>query len=428
MNATLQAKIRETTNLPTLPAAALRVLQLTQDDKLALDELAGAIASDPALSSKVLRAVNSSFYGLPHKVASVQQGVALLGVQSVRTLVLGFSLAQSLKSNKPNAGFDPIAYWRRSMFAATAARLTAERVLVSKVEECFVAALLMDLGSLLLDNLLGAEYAAVHGRASSHSDLLVLETHALGMTHAEAGGLLAAHWKLPDVLRDPVAHHHGPDAVEDPAVRKIAQVVALSGRIADIFIGGSAAEPISVVRDAFRSLYGINEIQCDGLLCQIGMKTGELAPLFDVKLNGEADYNGILDKASKRLLELSLAQPGDESHSSNKRRAPRVRRDGKMVITPCAHGVLGKPVQVRLKDLSSMGIGLVHNAPLELGSQFLIQLAQGGGEVKTLLYKVVRCDMPASGLCSIGAELSAVLKPATQGELPQAISRPASAA
>src|SRR4051812_18420606 len=123
MNPTLQAKIRDTSSLPTLPAAALRVLQLTQDDKVALDELAATIASDPALASKVLRAVNSSFYGLPHKVASVQQAVALLGNHSVRTLVLGFSLSNAMKAAKQGTGFDHIAYWRRSMYAATAARL-----------------------------------------------------------------------------------------------------------------------------------------------------------------------------------------------------------------------------------------------------------------------------------------------------------------
>src|SRR5205085_12550458 len=128
----------------------------------------------------------------------------------------------------------------------------------------------------------------------------------------------------PDVLRVPVANHHAPDAVEDPALRKVTQVVALSGRMADVFVGGSAAEPISVVRESFCTLYGINEIQSDGLLCQIGMKTGELAPLFDVKLNGEVDYNNILEKASKRLLELSLAQQTDEATPSNKRRAARV--------------------------------------------------------------------------------------------------------
>src|SRR5687768_10445097 len=138
MNATLQARIRDTSSLPSLPAAALRVLQLTRDNDLSLDELAGTIASDPALSSRILRAVNSTFYGLPQKVASVQQAVALLGIQAVRTLVLGFSLAGSMKkkAGPPGTGFDHLAYWRRSMYAATAARLVAERVLSNRVEEC----------------------------------------------------------------------------------------------------------------------------------------------------------------------------------------------------------------------------------------------------------------------------------------------------
>jgi HD-like signal output (HDOD) protein len=424
MNATLQARIRDTSALPSLPAAALRVLQLTRDNDLSLDELAGTIASDPALSSRILRAVNSTFYGLPQKVASVQQAVALLGIQSVRTLVLGFSLAGSMKAKRsassPTSGFDHLAYWRRSMYAATAARLVAERVLSNRVEECFVAALLMDLGSLLLDHLLGDEYGAVCQRAHAHSDLLLLETHAFGMTHAEAGGLLAQHWKLPEVLRVAVAAHHGPEAVEDIVLRKVTQVASVAGRIADVFVGGSAAEPIALVRETFRTVYGINEIQCDGLLCQIGLKTGELAPLFDIKLNSSADYEAILENASQRLLELSLSQQS-EQETVNKRRAERIRRDGKMTITPCYHGMLGRPVQARLKDLSAMGIGLLHTARLEPGTQFIIQLAQSGGEMKTLLYKVVRCETSPAGVSSIGSELVAVLKPSEPSQLAQAV-------
>jgi HD-like signal output (HDOD) protein len=420
MNPTLQAKIKDTSSLPTLPAAALRVLQLTEDNnELALDELASTIASDPALSSKVLRAVNSSFYGLPHKVASVQQAVALLGMQAVCTLVLSFSLTGVMKQQNNRTGFDHLAYWKRSMYSATAARLTAEKVLPAKIEECFVSALLMDLGSLLLDMLMGDQYGQLCLKARSHSDMLLLETHALGMSHAEAGGMLAEHWKLPEVLRIPVAHHHGPDAVEDTALRKVTQVVSLASRMADIFCGTNAAEPISTVREAFRELYNINEIQCDGLLCQIAMKTGELAPLFDVKLNDEVNYNGILEKAHKRLMEMSQATPKSDVTPTNKRRATRVRRDGKMTITPCADGVLGKPVQVRLRDLSSMGMGLMHNEPIPIGSQFLIQIAQGGGEVKTLLYKVVRCETSSGGISLIGAELLTVLKPSSAGAEPQ---------
>jgi hypothetical protein len=81
-----------------------------------------------------------------------------------------------------------------------------------------------------------------------------------------------------------------------------------------------------------------------------------------------------------------------------------------MYLMPCRQGVLGQPVQVRLKDISSGGIGIVHSQPFEKGSQFVIQLPQPGGLTKSLLYTVVRCDASASGPFSIGAELSCVLK------------------
>ena len=415
MNAELQAKIRDTSSLPTLPAAALRVLQLTQKDNLALDDLAKTISSDPALSGKVLRAVNSSFYGLPQKVVSVNQAVALLGIHSVRTLVLGFTLATAVGAGKGTGGFNRLAYWRRSMYAATAARVIGQRVLENRVEECFVAALLMDLGTLLFDQIMGDQYGEIWERAHSHADLLILETHRLGMTHAEAGALLAEHWKLPDSLRIPIASHHGPAGVEDFVMRKITEVVSLAGRVADVFVteGNCAAESISTVREQFRTLYQIGEIQADAILTQIGQKTGELAPLFEVRLNNAAGYDAILEKASQRLLELSIA--GQEPGPSNKRRAERVRRDGKIIVTPCCSGILGKPVQVRLKDLSATGIGLIHTDRLEIGSQFLVQLPQGNGQVKHLLYTVMRCDT-SGGLSSLGAELAAVLRPESVGQ------------
>jgi len=92
----------------------VHVLRLSKEDKIGLDELAGVIARDSALSAKVLSAINSSFYGLPQKVSSIQQAVTLLGLHSVKTLVLGFSLVMSLKGQKSTA-FNHLAYWRRSM-------------------------------------------------------------------------------------------------------------------------------------------------------------------------------------------------------------------------------------------------------------------------------------------------------------------------
>jgi len=414
MNRELEDRIKSCTSLPTLPSAALRVLQLSANEKAEVSELAEVIGADPALSSSVLRAVNSSFYGISQRVSNIQQAVSLLGIHSVKTLVLSFSLVATVKSQK-SRGFNHLTYWRRSMFAAAAARVLALRVLPAHAEESFVAALLMDLGTLVLDQVLGEAYSNVHDRAKTHSDLLILETHSLGMTHAEAGGILAQSWKLPQVLEVPMTSHHTPQAVEDIRLRKITEVVWLAGRCADIFVNERPAESIADLRKTFAEKYQIGEFEADALMVEIGQKTSQLAPLFEVRLN-TSSYESILEKASQRLLELSLGQTVASDSPANRRKAARLRRDGKIIVIPCSNGILGAPMQVRLRDLSTCGIGFTHTEALPHNQQFVIQLPNNAGELKNLLYTVARCE-PSAGLFSIGAELTAVLRPDKNGAI-----------
>jgi HD-like signal output (HDOD) protein len=408
MGISIRERITATGALPTLPAAAMYVLQLADDDHSELPQIAALIEKDPALSVKVLRAVNSSFYGLPQKVSTISQAVVMLGLHSVKALTLSFTLLAGVRKDN-SRGFNHLMYWRRSMYAAAAARIIAGKVLVSKQEDCFVAALLMDIGTLLLDQMLGEQYDAVCEHAGFHADLIVHETHELGVTHPEVAGILAKHWGLPEVLAVPMANHHGPAAVEDTYLRKITEVVWLASRCADIFTHDhGTAESISAVRQTCKDRYGMDELQADAMLCSVGQKTSELAALFEVRLNSSVDYDQILNKASQRLLELNIAQHADEEQKE-KRKAKRMRRDGKIQIVPCARGTLGIPVLVKLRDLSASGIGITHTQRLEVGSQFIIRL-ETGGTLKTLLYTVRRCD-PSGTLNCIGAELVSVLRP-----------------
>ncbi len=409
MGTSIKERITATGALPTLPAAAMYVLQLADDDKSELAAISALIEKDPALSVKVLRAVNSSFYGLPHKVSTISQAVVMLGLHSVKALTLSFTLLSGMRGDS-GRGFNHLMYWRRSMYAAAAERIIAGKVLVSKQEDCFVAALLMDIGTLLLDQMLGEQYDAVCEHAGFHADLVVHETHELGLTHPEVAGILAKHWGLPDVLAVPMANHHGPAADEDPYLRKITEVVWLASRCADIFTHDhGTAESISAVRQTCKDRYAMEEMQADAMLCTIGQKTSDLAALFEVRLNSSVDYDAILNKASQRLLELNIAQHGSDEEQAEKRKSKRMRRDGKIQIVPCARGTLGIPCLVKLRDLSASGIGITHTQALEVGSQFIIRL-ENAGAMKTLLYAVRRCDI-SGGLCCIGAELVSVLRP-----------------
>src|ERR1051325_10899377 len=100
MNEQLGEKIRQCPSLPSMPAIALQVLELAQKDQVDIAEIARVISKDPALSSKILRTVNSSFYGRANTISTISHALVILGLQAVKTLVLGFSLVANLSKTK----------------------------------------------------------------------------------------------------------------------------------------------------------------------------------------------------------------------------------------------------------------------------------------------------------------------------------------
>jgi diguanylate cyclase (GGDEF)-like protein len=306
MDEQLEKRIRECQGLPSLPAVAIQVLELVRDPRSELSQLARLVSKDPALASKILRTANSSIYSRPAKVSKLTQGLTLLGLQTVRVLVLGFSLVRNLKNYK-NRGFRPLEYWRRAIYSATAALTLAQRVHLDNQEEAFVAALLMDIGMLALDELFGEQYGKINEKARSHSELVKLEESQLQISHAEVGGFLAEMWGLPAVLAAPMKWHHRPAEVEDASLRQLAQICYLAGRCADVFVEQSAATAIAELREYCRGQYSMTESDCDGLLNQISRRTSEIAPLFDIELNSGVSYEAILKKANDSVIQMTLA-------------------------------------------------------------------------------------------------------------------------
>src|SRR6185503_1299760 len=118
-----------------------------------------------------------------------------------------------------------------------------------QAEECFLSALLMDIGMLVLERVLGDEYGKLVAQAGTHSALVAIEDKALGMNHVEVAALLGEDWKLPPILAVPMAHHHDPAKVADESLRGLTNVAHLAGRCADVFADPEAAGAIKGVRD-----------------------------------------------------------------------------------------------------------------------------------------------------------------------------------
>ena len=207
VNNRLLDKIRDCADLPSLPAVALRDMDITQNADVTSQQVSEAISMDPALVAKVLRTVNSPFYGCSQAISSINGAVVLLGMQSVKTLVLGFSIVSSLAAQKTKS-FDHVTYWRRSLYAATAARILGARVWVTEKEACFLAALLMDVGMLVMDKMLGDAYAACVAKARNHAELMAAEDKAFEINHQQVARILAEKWMLPGLLTVPMSNHH----------------------------------------------------------------------------------------------------------------------------------------------------------------------------------------------------------------------------
>ena len=305
MNQQLVDRIRQCQNLPSLPAIAVQVLDMAQRVDVGIAEIAQTISRDPALSGKILRTVNSSFYARSQQIGTVSHAVTILGLQSVKTLVLGFSLVSNMAAKK-GKGFKHLTYWKRSVYAATAARVLGTRLDVVQQEELFVATLLSDIGMLVLDRVLGDEYGDLCAKHENHPALVDAEVEKYQMTHAEVGGMLAEDWKLPPILQVPIRHHHTPDSVPDATVRRLTELVNIAGRCADVFIDANAAPALDHVRQLLLSRHQLPGTECDLLLGEVGKKTREVATLFEINVGTPEDFETILKRANEALVDMTL--------------------------------------------------------------------------------------------------------------------------
>ena len=169
--------------LYTLPAVAVEVLQLTNHPQVDVQQLRQCIENDPALTSRVLRVVNSSLFGLSREVSDLNKALALLGTKPLKLLVLGFSLPDNLFVGM--AGDILRRYWRRTLTKAVAAREISETLWNLPGDDAFIAGLLQDVGMLVLLQEFGEPYVRFLDLAFAKApDVGELATKAIGFDHA----------------------------------------------------------------------------------------------------------------------------------------------------------------------------------------------------------------------------------------------------
>ncbi len=215
--------------IPALPEVVSEVLRLLNDKGAEISDFESVLRNDTALVAKMLRVVNSPFYGMMRQITSIQEAVMVLGFRSLRSLVLAASTANYMERNFGVYGHNRQGLWLHALAVASGARrLACERRLpADDREEVFVAGLLHDIGKMLLAPYLREKDISLPTLPGSVTDN---EKSVLGIDHAEAGAIVAQRWNLSSTIERIIALHETSEKVEAGLDRKLACV-----RLADAF-------------------------------------------------------------------------------------------------------------------------------------------------------------------------------------------------
>jgi HD-like signal output (HDOD) protein/GGDEF domain-containing protein len=303
--------VERASELYSLPAVAVRVLDLTAEPQVDLRALKSCIENDPALAAKVLRVVNSSLFGLSSEVRDLGQALALLGIKPLKLLVLGFSLSAAICPNLDGSAVK--RYWRHTLTQAIAARELSERIWQSPGDEPFLAALLQDIGMLVLIQELGDPYVRFLDRAlATEREIAPLEKSVLGFDYRELGARLLDRWALPGSLVGSINLRLRPEAIGylSEAEQALPRILRLAERLADLMIDRRHAALAELLSEPARR-QSLSTSQVEELIAAVEQKVGQLANLFSCELPPGVDYRDVLVEAHRRMSRLATEVAGD---------------------------------------------------------------------------------------------------------------------
>jgi len=218
----LEALLGEDVCLPSLPEIFVEITKVLGDPRSSAVHVADVISKDTSLSARLLKIVNSAFYGFPSKIDTISRAVMIVGSKQLSTLALGTSVIHIFRDIPPEL-VDMKSFWKHSIACGIAARMLASYKNMAHTERLFVAGLLHDIGRILIYKHFPREGKETLLKARKMGRLLCsTEMEILGFDHAQIGGTLLKRWLLPPTLEVAVGDHHQPvgskHAVEASAV------------------------------------------------------------------------------------------------------------------------------------------------------------------------------------------------------------------
>ncbi len=297
MDTALKEAIKKCRSLPSLPVVAARLIEVINQDDFGLTDVAAVVKNDLAISTKLIATANSSAFLRGAPSTSVEQATSRLGVDATVVTALSFSLSGPMRSTEVK-GINTERLWKRSIVSASIARLLAKHLGSSSADRCFLAALIQDLGIMVLSKTHPSLYESLSD--GSHYDAILAEFAALNCDHAEVGAWLLEQWHFPSVISALVAQSHEvPETMPLAADGPEAWCVAVSGVLADALAEEEKHEIARILSSLHQVCSDAEDAREQMLETDIANALADAESLFETKLITEPFT---LMEASKELL------------------------------------------------------------------------------------------------------------------------------
>ncbi|MDD3051485.1 MAG: HDOD domain-containing protein [Candidatus Cloacimonetes bacterium] len=206
----IEKDMNEIANLPTISIIASKLLDMLVNDNIAMGNISELMQHDPAITAKVLKIVNSAYYGLRKEIDTLKMALVLLGINEITNIVMSLSLFRGFSlDDKSVSEFNREAFWEHSSITAYFSQFLGKRMGMKLHGEEFTAGLIHDIGKIILDQYYSEDFSNIVNLSTEHNIRSVeAEKAIIGITHADIGAIIARKWKLPEKLAVVIKYHH----------------------------------------------------------------------------------------------------------------------------------------------------------------------------------------------------------------------------
>ena len=290
----------EANKLPSLPHVLVKLLQACRDENICFDSLSEIISQDASLTTKVIKAANSPVYGRARHLNSLKHTLMFLGFDTIKSIAITASIKQFFSEYSNQKTHFLKDFWHHSLTCATISRSLAELTSYPYPEEAYISGLLHDIGKLMIEPKMNAEYKSYDHGVYPADDILKHEKESVGISHPELAAIMLEKWNMPDVICDAVRYHHA-NTDDIQQAHLLAKIIHFSSLLSSDIHSSEQ----KIITDAGIRLFDLSEAIISRIVNDAKTEARSLATSMDIDIGNSETENS---QNKDELKQLQLAQ------------------------------------------------------------------------------------------------------------------------